>query len=337
MRQQDREDERGGRGTLVTALGWFSVGLGAAQLLAPKQVARLAGLPTKGRASSTRMRLFGARELMSGVGILRQRRPSRWLMARVAGDLVDLSALGMALFAPARRFRRRTSTRLTTALVSVAAVTALDVLGYRATTRGGRLAQRPREAPPELKAALTIGRSAQDLYAFWRDVENLPRFMTHVSSVEGIDERRSRWTMKIPGAPTASWEATIVDDRPGELIGWRTEGAFAQVMEGGQVSFRAAPGGQGTEVHVVLRTAGATLPSALRRWLKKLPQRWLAHELRLFKQLMELGEIPKAQSRFTDESHTIVAGTAGHELPRPFTGTGTGADTDTGTGRGVTS
>jgi len=319
MRQRDQENEQGGLDRLVTGLGWFSVGLGTAQLLAPKQVARLAGLSTKGPACMT-MRLFGARELMSGLGILRRRAPSRWLMARVAGDLLDLSALGSSFFSKEKRFRRRASTRgrLTTALASVAAVTALDVLGYRGTTKKERRLESPREAA-ELKAAITIDRSAQDLYAFWREVENLPRFMTHVASVEGIDERRSRWTMKVPGTPSASWEATIVEDRPGELIGWRTEGSLAsQIMEGGEVSFQPAPGGRGTEVHVVLRTAGATLPSALARWLKKVPQRWLAHELRLFKQLMELGEIPKAESRFKDSSHTISAGRPGHEIPRPF-------------------
>jgi len=84
------------------------------------------------------------------------------------------------------------------------------------------------------------------------------------------------------------------------------------------VRFTPAPGGRGTEVHVLLETAGPSVHGALARWLRNLPQRWLAHELRLFKQLMELGELVKAQARFTDPSHHITAGTPGHEIPKPF-------------------
>ena len=77
---------------LVTALGWFSIGLGIAQLLAPRTMARAIGAPE----STNVMRTVGAREVAAGVGILSRREPSGWLWARVAGDAMDLALIGAA-------------------------------------------------------------------------------------------------------------------------------------------------------------------------------------------------------------------------------------------------
>jgi len=323
MRHSERDERSEAGRTLAKAMGWFGIGLGAAQLLAPKRVARFAGLPA-GPIACRNMRLFGAREVLSGIMILRGKQSSG-LAARVAGDLLDLSVLGSSL-GSARGLKRlrRSPARQMTALASVAAVTVLDVVGYRKTTsvETGKSGSQKSRSPYQLKASITIDRTAQDLYTFWRDVENLPRFVTQVAKVEGIDEVRSRWTAKVGGAPV-TWEASITEDRPGELIRWRTEaGPAAQVMSGGEVRFTPAPGGRGTEVHVSLETPGPSVTGALARWLRKLPQKWLGHELHLFKQLMELGEITKAQARFSDAPHPAlpnIAGTPTSEIAaKPF-------------------
>src|SRR5688572_20175312 len=81
---------------LARALGWFSVGLGVASLVAPHRLAQLIGLGQQG-ANVALLRAIGARELASGVGILTQENPSNWLWARVGGDALDLAFLTRAL------------------------------------------------------------------------------------------------------------------------------------------------------------------------------------------------------------------------------------------------
>jgi hypothetical protein len=81
---------------IATGLGWFSIGLGMAELIAPDSVARLIGVkPTSN--SRTLLRAFGARELAAGIGILSNDRPTGWVWSRVAGDVMDLSMMGTAM------------------------------------------------------------------------------------------------------------------------------------------------------------------------------------------------------------------------------------------------
>jgi hypothetical protein len=123
------KQERKGTETLSRALGWFSVGLGLAQLVAPTQVARLAGAePT---ADTVRlMRALGARELLSGVGILSGRHDDAWIRARVAGDVMDLALLGRVLSSNSSN-----RTKTVAATLAVAGVTALDVLAARRSSK----------------------------------------------------------------------------------------------------------------------------------------------------------------------------------------------------------
>jgi hypothetical protein len=104
---------------LAVFLGWFSIGLGTAQIVAPRMLCKLIGADGDGAAPKV-MRLMGARELAQGTGILVRPRPTMWLWSRVAGDGLDLSLLGLVAFK-----NRRARTAL--AIASVAAVTAPDV------------------------------------------------------------------------------------------------------------------------------------------------------------------------------------------------------------------
>ena len=107
---------------LARFLGWFSVGLGAAELLAPGAVARLIGV----RQNHMLLRALGVRELASGLGIFSGARRAAWLKSRVGGDVMDLALLGLALrFASARR------SRVSVAVASVAGVMLLDILASR--------------------------------------------------------------------------------------------------------------------------------------------------------------------------------------------------------------
>ena len=138
---------------------------------------------------------------------------------------------------------------------------------------------------------MTIRRSRDDIYRFWRDFQNLPVFMRHVSSVSETNGH-CVWRALGPAGIRAEWEAEIVADRPGERIAWRSlEGAA--IPNHGSVEFRDAPRGQGTEVRLelVFEPPGGSLGASIARLLAELPEQSTQGDLRRLKQLMETGEI----------------------------------------------
>jgi uncharacterized membrane protein len=141
-----------------------------------------------------------------------------------------------------------------------------------------------------VEQAITIQRPAQELYRAWRDLEELPRIMSHLESVRVFEGNHSRWAARALGM-RVEWDAEIINDKEGELIAWRSlEGS--QVDTAGSVHFRPAPGGRGTEVRVVLKylpPAGKT--ATMVAWLLgQSPEGQIAADLRRFKELMEAGE-----------------------------------------------
>jgi uncharacterized membrane protein len=119
-----------------------------------------------------------------------------------------------------------------------------------------------------------------------------------------IDDRRSRWRAKAPAGTSVEWEAELIDDRPNELIAWRSlEGST--VDNSGFVRFERAPGGRGTVVHVELRycpPAGA-LGAAVAKLFGEEPRQQLYDDLRAFKQVMELGEVVKSDASIHTGMH----------------------------------
>lgn len=105
-------------GQAARALGWTGIGLGVAELVAPGWLSRTMGLDRRPKL----LRTFGAREILAGVGILAADNPTPGMWARVAGDAMDLAALGLAAT------RSRKPKALAVMAATVAAITALDVL-----------------------------------------------------------------------------------------------------------------------------------------------------------------------------------------------------------------
>jgi uncharacterized membrane protein len=284
---QDFQDD-GSR--LARGLGWFSIGLGLAEVAAPRAVARLIGIREDDNTNSV-MRAMGSREIANGVAILAQPDRARWLWSRVGGDVVDLSALGAAFNAEDADHRR-----LTAATMAVLGVTALDVLcAGKMSVRGGpERASRPHGV--RVEEVTTINRPIEEVYGFWRNFENLPRFMRHLESVQTIDERRSRWRAKAPAGMTVEWEAELVQDVRDEWIAWRSiEGSG--IRNSGSVRFGRAPGARGTEVRVQLEyspPAGA-LGRGIAYLFGEEPEQQIHEDLHRFKQLMETGEIPLSE------------------------------------------
>lgn len=270
---------------LATGLGWFSLGLGAAQAAVPGKVNDLIGVPDTSR-NRLLQRLFGAQELTMGFGIFASPRRDLPVMSRVAGDLVHITLIGLSLGSD-RTDRARAASTLAS-LVGVAALDAATAASLRAAAPSGEHAQ-------HVTYATTINRPVEEVYAFWRDFTNLPTFMRHLVSVEATGPARSRWKATAPAGRTVEWEAEIVEDRPNELISWRSVGD-ADVANTGTVRFVAAPADQGTEVRITmdytppLREFG----TAVALLAGKDPRQQLQEDMLRLKNVLEVGEVVKS-------------------------------------------
>ncbi|MBV8682189.1 MAG: SRPBCC family protein [Caulobacteraceae bacterium] len=153
-------------------------------------------------------------------------------------------------------------------------------------------------AAQEWKTAALVGRTVtvnkprQELYAFWRDFNNLARFLENIESVQVKDPRVSHWTVKAPAGQTVQWDAAITEEQPDRLIAWESA-PDAQIKHAGRVEFLDAPPGRGTWVRVTLayEPPAGELGKAIAKLFQKEPKMQARRDLRRFKQLMETGEI----------------------------------------------
>ncbi len=291
-----RATQRDGGEWLANGLGWFSIGLGIAELVAPKKVADLIGV-SDGDKTRTLLRTYGIREIAAGVGILSQTRPAGWLWGRVAGDVLDLASLGSALSSGTSD-----RTRVLAATAAVAGVTALDVFCGTRLSAGDETSST--SGPVHVNKSLVINRPAEEVYRFWRNLENLPKFMNHLESVEFMGSNRSHWKAKGPVGVTVEWDAEMVDDQPDALISWRSlEGS--EVQNSGTVRFERAPGGRGTIVRVEMQYAppGGALAAKIAKLLGSEPGQQVESDLRRLKQLLEVGEIVKSDASIHSGMH----------------------------------
>src|SRR6266545_4363374 len=144
---------------IARGLGWFSIGLGLAEIAAPRSLAKLIG---------------------------------------VRGDAIDLALLGAAF-----RLKRSNRNKLAMATAAVAGVTALDAIcSQRLSRRNGARGN----GVIHVAQSVTINRSPEELYRFWRDFQNLPRFMKHLESVRATGDRSSHWAAKAPAGRTVEWD-----------------------------------------------------------------------------------------------------------------------------------
>lgn len=270
---------------LAKALGWFSIGLGIAQLLAPRSMSRAIGVHERPGV----MRAVGVREIASGVGILSQRRPANWLWVRVAGDAIDLALLGVAARSPYNRRRR-----VALASAAVAGVAVLDMLSSLDNTQrkhGGQGIDA--SGAVHVEKTITINRPADECYRFWHDFERFPYFMHHIESVQLTGDNRMHWKAKGPAGSSVEWDAELTADEPGQYLAWRSlEGA--DVDNAGSVRFERAPGGRGTIVHVVMQYSppGGIAGAIVAKLFGEEPAQQIDEDLRRFKWLIETGEIP---------------------------------------------
>lgn len=151
----------------------------------------------------------------------------------------------------------------------------------------------PAKQGVKVEKSLTIQKPAEELYEFWRDLENLPRVMRHLKQVEQLPGQRSRWIAKGPLGQTLEWEAEIINERDAEMISWRSLPG-SSVDSAGSVHFKSLPNDRGTQVTVTMKynPPGGRLGDRI-AWLfgADLNQE-LADDLQHLKRMMETGEVP---------------------------------------------
>jgi hypothetical protein len=161
--------QQNGEHGLAEGLGWFSIGLGLAEVTAPGALAQLIGIQDSPRTRGV-MRAFGARELVSGIGILSSRPQPGWLWARVAGDVLDIAALAAAPRAGGE------TAKLSTAFASLAGALAADVAAARQLQRDhARL-----DHAQAVSKAFTINRSPDEVAQLWNELDPLGDIVEHV-------------------------------------------------------------------------------------------------------------------------------------------------------------
>jgi uncharacterized membrane protein len=266
---------------LARGLAWFSLSLGVLEVLAPRLVSRIVG----GRGdNSTLIRLYGIREIVSGAMIFGQgAKPAAAMWSRVAGDVMDVATLAVA--APSSRNKGA----LALATANVLGVTALDVYCAQELSR---------DRPPasigtlHMTRSVVINRSPEELYRFWHDFENFPRFMYHLESVRSTGARTSHWIARGPAGTHVEWDAEITADTPNELIAWRSL-PDADVENSGIVQFEARPGGRGTIVRVEIeyRPPGGVTGAIVAKLFHESPEQQIYDDLHRMKQLIETGEV----------------------------------------------
>lgn len=151
----------------------------------------------------------------------------------------------------------------------------------------------------EVSSSFIISKPRSDVYAFWRKLENLPKFMQHLEEVKELDDKRSKWTAKIPGGlGKVSWEAEIQQDISGEVISWCSLPG-STVDNAGEVRFKDVPEGNGTEVSINIsyRLPAGDLGSFAAKLFNPAVEKMMREDVRTFKQLLETGVAPEKKEK----------------------------------------
>lgn len=224
--------------TISTALGWLSIGLGLAELLAPGRVTGRAGMLGDHRLT----RALGLSGIAAGVAILAARRRKQHAGAGPHASVVN--------------------------------------------------------------ATVTIRRPVEDVYAYFRELSNLPRFMQHIESVDEFSDGTTHWAVRGPGKRMFEWDAEIVKERPGEILSWRSLPG-GDVEADGVVRFVPAPGDRGTEVHAKIRyhAPGGRVGAMIAKLFGREPGQQARGDLRRLKQVLETGDVMRSDASIHEGIH----------------------------------
>jgi len=144
----------------------------------------------------------------------------------------------------------------------------------------------------KVEKSVTIDRPIEELFAFWRRFENLPRFMDHLESVAERPDGTSHWIVKTTSGKALEWDARIIEERTNEMISWQSL-EDADVANAGSVWFSPAPNGRGTVVRVSMKYSppGGKIAASLANLFGQGGETFIADDLQRFKTLMESSSV----------------------------------------------
>jgi uncharacterized membrane protein len=147
-----------------------------------------------------------------------------------------------------------------------------------------------------VRESIRLEMPVDEVYRFWRKLENLPRFLTHLDSVTDLGNGRSHWVANGPGGLTGEWDAEIINEVENKVIGWRSLPG-SEVVTAGSVAFSSVRNGQSTQLTVHLQYAppGGRATALLATLMGREPSQTIREDLRRLKQLLEAGEVPRAE------------------------------------------
>ena len=217
---------------------------------------------------------------------------------------------------PKKKDRRRRLLRTVSVVAGTAAAGIWAVQRFSRSDQVIRLSARVRR-DIHVRKTYTINRQPDVVYGFWRSLENLPRFMKHLESVEVVGDGRSRWRAKGPAGFKVEWEAEITYERPNERIAWQSLPG-STVPNRGSVRFDPAPGSRGTEVRVELfyEVPGGRAAQLVGKLFGEEPEQQIDEDLRRLKQILEAGEIAVGRPEHRLETPSLES------LPYTFARTG---------------
>ncbi len=167
----------------------------------------------------------------------------------------------------------------------------------RRQNRDSSVASLGRGQGTKVEQSITINRPVLEVYRFWRNFQNLPRFMDHLEAVTVVDETHSHWVAKGPAGTRAEWDAVIHNEIDDELIAWRSLPG-SEIKNAGSVHFQPTADGTGTEVRVVLsyEPPAGKIGVAFAKLLGEEPSKQVAEDLRRLKQVLDAGEAISTRS-----------------------------------------
>ena len=156
-----------------------------------------------------------------------------------------------------------------------------------------------------VKESITIGRPLDELYRFWRNLENLPRFMEHLEAVRVIGNDRSHWVAKGPAGKRVEWDAEIINEVENQVIGWRSLPG-SMVASAGSVNFDDAGADRGTRitVHLQYDPPAGKLGALFAKLFGEEPSQQVREDLRRLKRLLEAGEVPTIEGQTSGRAHS---------------------------------
>lgn len=153
-----------------------------------------------------------------------------------------------------------------------------------------------------VRDAIRLERPIAEVFSFWRRLDNLPRFMSHLETVHDHGNGRSHWVARGPGGVTVAWDAETINEIENKLIAWRSLPG-SDIVTAGSVRFDRARAGRSTQVTVTLQydPPAGRAGDFVARLFGRSPSQMIREDLRRLKQVLEAGSVIHASAEAAAE------------------------------------